>query len=131
MQRFDPPPIGGPIVDVGYACLPTGATCPLAGAPFVSAVSLNNRAGTATAVCDLRVTTCPGYRTYGTNGGTVGGCADDAGCGAPALDDALCRMRTGVEMQCTTRCGGPEDCKTGFGCSATTPSYCCFNATCT
>lgn len=126
-ERFDTSLGGGTLVDVGAFCLPAGASCPLAGAPFVSAASLPNRAGTPTAVCDLTLTTCPAYLDYRTTT-----CTTDTDCGASTLDDGLCRTRSGVGMQCTTRCVGPEDCTAGIGCSTgLAPHYCCFGASCT
>lgn len=89
--------------------------------PFVAEATLTSIGGVTTEFCVLATTTCAAYKTFGQ---FIDGCdqeralanptAADAVCGAPGVDDAICRKvvpdGTGSSYQCTYRCESDVDC---------------------
>lgn len=69
---------------------------------------------------DQTVTTCEAVRAVGTS--CTGGI--DAECGAPALDDGLCRTVAGIANTCTLPCGSALDCPGNLSCDAPVSSFC-------
>jgi len=133
LQRFDEAgdtPDDGE-QDVGWFCLyredstepnaPAGDCANLA--PYVDTLSASvSISGTEATVCALRVTTCPAYRHFSAQ--TCAGVEDDASCGDARFSDGLCEMLSASTFRCTTPCGSNDDCKSGFECTSTEPSYC-------
>ncbi|MGE0791630.1 MAG: hypothetical protein AB7S26_38500 [Sandaracinaceae bacterium] len=121
--------------DVGNFCLwredaPAGPNGSCANVrPYAAGAELVSVDTTTARVCGLALTTCPAlndFRMRTCTDGMLPGTTDDE-CGVVGLDDGLCRfsMTLGA-TRCTVPCGSDDDCKSGFACSPTAPSYCQF-----
>jgi len=90
------------------------------GKPFAasSVEPVTSTDGASAVLCVLRSTTCPAFMQHSQ---AVDGCTapnvQNSACGAPDLDDGLCREPNGGgSARCTYPCGGPEDSKQGYDC---------------
>lgn len=77
-------------------------------------------------ICTLATTTCPAFLQHRQ---AVAGCdaplTGDAACGAPDLNDGLCRYQTPpTNPRCTYPCLGTEDCAPGSTCPAAGDRFC-------
>lgn len=104
------------------------------GPPFVQAEPLISVDGANAMFCVLGRTTCPGYLDHlqPKTGCVAATTVADAACGAPNVDDGLCRqIPNDTNFRCTYRCGANEDCKikgTQYACIGTNPAYCALQS---
>jgi hypothetical protein len=84
--------------------------------PFSFPISGTSVDGVSTPVCGLELTTCAGLRDRAAlrNCGSLGP-TGDAVCGAPGLNDGICRQ-AGAQFVCAVPCESDNDCITNVGC---------------
>lgn len=115
-------------VDTGAYCLfkrdaaqslgGPGGTCATAG-PYSEERQASDVGGTSTApICQPPRTTCSAINWMGTT------CINDDDCGAPGVDDGLCRPDSGGRRKCTIPCTANRDCEAPSTCVMDTIRYC-------
>ena len=95
------------------------------GPPYVDAKTLTSVGDVRVPFCVLRTTTCPAYSDHSQQ---PAGCAVsqlDSACGAPEVNDGLCRQKElSNSFFCTYRCGSDIDCPELFTCPTEGEKYC-------
>ena len=84
---------------------------------FDRVVSGTSVSGATVTYCRSQTTTCEAvlqHRTTGDGTCTASSGTDDS-CGAPSVNDGLCRL-SGGGNRCTIPCGSEDDCPGGFAC---------------
>jgi hypothetical protein len=132
---------GAPHGDYGYCLLQIPPGTPSNECPhrYFFARTRTSRGGVEGRFCipSENDVTCEAIRTIGndcsdmeaTDGGLVEIPNDDV-CGAPELDDGLCRSDNGGALRCTYACGSDFDCPSAVQCNTVaSPHYCCTSAT--
>lgn len=100
------------------------------GPPFVDTKTLTSVGGVEAQFCVLATTTCPAYSHHRQQPeGCNAASQSDSACGAPNVDDGLCRQKNmDVTFFCTYPCGSDLDCpKAGavqFACLNAPDGYC-------
>ena len=96
------------------AALVGEGSCIVDGRPFAGFASLTSTDGATADLCVLATTTCPAFLDHRQP--LCSGPEDDASCGAPGANDALCELKSSTYL-CTYPCGSDVDCATGFSCT--------------
>ena len=124
-QVFGGTTIGNFCTQTKEARVGAEGNCSAEGAPFADNKELTSVGGVTARFCVLRTTTCPAYSDHSQQ---PTGCAAsqlDSACGAPDVNDGLCRQKDGeTTFFCTYRCGSDLDCKPGFTCPTVGEQYC-------
>jgi hypothetical protein len=110
-QVFGGTTIGNFCTQTKEARVGAEGNCSAEGAPFADNKELTSVGGVTARFCVLRTTTCLAYSDHSQQ---PTGCAAsqlDSACGAPDVNDGLCRQKDGeTTFFCTYRCGSDVDC---------------------
>ena len=93
--------------------------------PYVrSRAEVATASGETATVCALQTTSCQALTDYRTTSCSAPG-TGDAECGAPDVDDGLCRPYGMSANRCTYACLSSDDCPDGSSCdTGATPRFC-------
>jgi hypothetical protein len=133
-QVFGGTTIGNFCTQTKEARVGAEGNCSAEGAPFADNKELTSVGGVTARFCVLATTTCPAYSHHRQQPEGCNAASQlDSACGAPNVDDGLCRQKDGeTTFFCTYPCTATADCpKVGvlqYECVNAPDGYCALKA---